>query len=52
MSHANAPLSFEGRRRHNPMVHLRRQADGGMFDRFLEHAEELWSRGREVGAQH
>ncbi|WP_087887447.1 DNA-binding protein [Streptomyces alboflavus] len=28
----------------SPLLHLRRQGDGGMFDRFAEHAEELWSR--------
>ncbi|MFC6595702.1 DUF5919 domain-containing protein [Kitasatospora paranensis] len=30
----------------SPMMHLRRQQDGGMFDRFAEHAEELWERGQ------
>ncbi|MEU3568653.1 DUF5919 domain-containing protein [Kitasatospora sp. NPDC036755] len=29
----------------SPMMHLRRSQDGGMFDRFVEHAEELWDRG-------
>ncbi|AZK95493.1 MULTISPECIES: hypothetical protein [Streptomyces] len=29
----------------SPLLHLRRQGDGGMFDRFAEHGEELWSRG-------
>lgn len=29
----------------SPLLHLRRQGDGGMFDRFAEHAEELWDRG-------
>ncbi|MEV4863395.1 XRE family transcriptional regulator [Streptomyces ossamyceticus] len=29
----------------SPLLHLRRHAPGGMFDRFTEHAEELWSRG-------
>ena len=29
----------------SPLLHLRRQADGGMFDRFAAHAEELWERG-------
>lgn len=29
----------------SPLLHLRRHADGGMFDRFAEHAEELWERG-------
>ncbi|WP_042417238.1 hypothetical protein [Streptacidiphilus anmyonensis] len=28
----------------SPLLHLRRQSSGGMFDRFTEHAEELWSR--------
>lgn len=32
----------------SPLLHLRRQAAGGMFDRFAEHAEELWSRARPV----
>ncbi|WUQ25196.1 DUF5919 domain-containing protein [Streptomyces sp. NBC_00236] len=32
----------------SPLLHLRRQGDGGMFDRFAEHAEELWSRGTPV----
>lgn len=30
----------------SPMMHLRRKDDHGMFDRFAEHAEELWSEGR------
>lgn len=29
----------------SPLLHLRRHGDNGMFDRFLEHAEELWERG-------
>ncbi|WP_319680224.1 XRE family transcriptional regulator [Streptomyces sp. AK02-01A] len=29
----------------SPLLHLRRQGESGMFDRFSEHAEELWSRG-------
>lgn len=29
----------------SPLLHLRRHAEGGMFDRFAEHAEELVSRG-------
>ncbi|MFJ9692554.1 DUF5919 domain-containing protein [Kitasatospora sp. NPDC101183] len=29
----------------SPMMHLRRCHDGGMFDRFAEHAEELWEHG-------
>ncbi|WP_018489077.1 hypothetical protein [Streptomyces sp. CcalMP-8W] len=28
-----------------PLLHLRRQGDSGMFDRFAEHSEELWDRG-------
>lgn len=28
----------------SPLIHLRRVEDGGMFDRFAEHAEDLWSR--------
>ncbi|MGW1837108.1 DUF5919 domain-containing protein [Streptomyces sp. NPDC002067] len=32
----------------SPLLHFRRRADGGMFDRFAEHAEELWGRGRAV----
>lgn len=28
----------------SPMMHLRKAQDGGMFDRFAEHAEELWER--------
>ncbi|GAA5068641.1 hypothetical protein GCM10023336_52010 [Streptomyces similanensis] len=34
----------------SPLLHLRRQSDGGMFDRFAEHAEELWSRAEPVVA--
>lgn len=29
----------------SPLLHLRRQGEGGMFDRFAEHTEELWGRG-------
>ncbi|WP_055563267.1 hypothetical protein [Streptomyces atriruber] len=32
----------------SPLMHLRRVEEGGMFDRFSEHAEELWSRSRPV----
>jgi hypothetical protein len=32
----------------SPLLHLRRQSAGGMFDRFAEHAEELWSRAAPV----
>ncbi|MFF7437779.1 DUF5919 domain-containing protein [Streptomyces sp. NPDC008122] len=28
----------------SPLLHLRRHGDAGMFDRFAEHAEELWER--------
>lgn len=33
----------------SPMLHLRRASEGGMFDRFSEHAEELWSRANSLG---
>ncbi|WP_232246629.1 DUF5919 domain-containing protein [Kitasatospora mediocidica] len=38
----------------SPMMHLRRAQDDGMLDRFADHVEELWSRGRNIweGAQH
>jgi hypothetical protein len=29
----------------SPLMHLRRHGDAGMFSRFAEHAEELWSGG-------
>ncbi|MFR9796128.1 XRE family transcriptional regulator [Streptomyces sp. MS06] len=29
----------------SPLLHLRRFGDSGMFARFADHAEELWSRG-------
>ncbi|MGC9442342.1 hypothetical protein [Streptomyces sp. WG5] len=29
-------------------LHLRRQQDDGMFDRFDSHVEELWARGTPV----
>lgn len=32
----------------SPLLHLRKHGDSGMFDRFAEHAEELWSRGAPV----
>ncbi|WP_232107987.1 MULTISPECIES: XRE family transcriptional regulator [Streptomyces] len=28
----------------SPLLHLHRQGDRGMFDRFRDHAEELWTR--------
>ncbi|MCX4742483.1 DUF5919 domain-containing protein [Streptomyces antibioticus] len=31
-----------------PTLHLHRQQDDGMFDRFASHVEELWGRGRPV----
>ncbi|MFB7518049.1 DUF5919 domain-containing protein [Streptomyces sp. NPDC056144] len=33
----------------SPMLHLRRSQADGMFDRFVDHVEELWSRGRDIG---
>ncbi|MFE7594010.1 DUF5919 domain-containing protein [Kitasatospora sp. NPDC057512] len=32
----------------SPLMHLRRSGENGMFDRFAEHAEELWSRGNAI----
>ncbi|MFI9275413.1 DUF5919 domain-containing protein [Kitasatospora sp. NPDC052896] len=32
----------------SPMLHLRRSQPDGMFDRFADHVEELWSRGRDI----
>ncbi|MET8777412.1 DUF5919 domain-containing protein [Nocardia sp. NPDC004654] len=32
----------------SPMLHIRREQDEGMFDRFHDHVEELWSRGRSI----
>ncbi|MFE3874131.1 DUF5919 domain-containing protein [Kitasatospora sp. NPDC059146] len=32
----------------SPLMHLRRSGENGMFDRFTEHIEELWSRGRDI----
>ncbi|MFE0701996.1 XRE family transcriptional regulator [Streptomyces sp. NPDC058872] len=32
----------------SPLLHLRRHTEGGMFDRFAEHAEELWERATPV----
>lgn len=32
----------------SPLLHLRKHENGGMFDRFAEHAEELWTRGVQV----
>ncbi|MBP2403343.1 hypothetical protein JO379_002812 [Streptomyces syringium] len=29
----------------SPLLHLRGQGRAGMFSRFAEHTEELWSRG-------
>lgn len=33
----------------SPLLHLRRQGGRGMFDRFAEHAEELWERAASMG---
>ncbi|MFE0191902.1 XRE family transcriptional regulator [Streptomyces sp. NPDC058989] len=33
----------------SPLLHLRRHGDGGMFERFAEHAEELWGRAVRAG---
>ncbi|RMI33158.1 XRE family transcriptional regulator [Streptomyces triticirhizae] len=32
----------------SPMLHLRRREERGLFDRFADHVEELWERGRRV----
>ncbi len=32
----------------SPLMHVRRRGQGGLFDRFSEHAEELWGRGTPV----
>ncbi|MEU8515039.1 DUF5919 domain-containing protein [Kitasatospora sp. NPDC048722] len=32
----------------SPLMHLRRSEENGMFDRFAEHVEELWSRGSDI----
>ncbi|MFD7582420.1 DUF5919 domain-containing protein [Kitasatospora sp. NPDC059811] len=32
----------------SPLMHLRRSGENGMFDRFAEHVEELWSRGGDI----
>ncbi len=34
----------------SPLLHLRRRGEGGMFARFAEHGEELWTRGVPVSA--
>jgi hypothetical protein len=34
----------------SPLLHVRRHSEGGMFDRFADHAEELWSRGVPIEA--
>lgn len=33
----------------SPLLHLRRRDQDGLFERFTEHAEELWSRATPVG---
>ncbi|MEZ0067355.1 hypothetical protein ABIA32_003368 [Streptacidiphilus sp. MAP12-20] len=30
------------------LLHLRRAEDSGLFDRFRDHAEELWERGTPI----
>ncbi|MER7583861.1 XRE family transcriptional regulator [Kitasatospora sp. NPDC097691] len=32
----------------SPLMHLRRSEEQGMFDRFADHIEELWSRGGDI----
>ncbi|MDH6114421.1 hypothetical protein P3T36_000822 [Kitasatospora sp. MAP12-15] len=32
----------------SPLMHLRGQGEGGMWSRFVDHAEELWERGTPV----
>ncbi|MER7765675.1 XRE family transcriptional regulator [Kitasatospora sp. NPDC096140] len=32
----------------SPLMHLRRSEEHGMFDRFADHVEELWSRGSDI----
>ncbi|WP_369217538.1 XRE family transcriptional regulator [Streptomyces flavofungini] len=34
----------------SPLLHLRRHGEGGMADRFRDHAEELWERGVSASA--
>lgn len=34
----------------SPLLHLRRRGSGGLFDRFAEHVEALWSEARPVPA--
>ncbi|MEV7025322.1 DUF5919 domain-containing protein [Kitasatospora sp. NPDC093558] len=34
----------------SPLMHLRRSEEGGMFDRFADHVEELWSRASTIHA--
>ncbi|MQY33125.1 hypothetical protein SRB17_10850 [Streptomyces sp. RB17] len=34
----------------SPLLHLRKRDSGGLFDRFTEHAEELWGRATPVTA--
>ncbi|GGO86927.1 XRE family transcriptional regulator [Wenjunlia tyrosinilytica] len=35
----------------SPMMHLRKRDEGGLFDRFTEHADVLWSRAIEPPAR-
>ncbi|WP_406267059.1 DUF5919 domain-containing protein [Nocardia sp. NBC_00881] len=32
----------------SPMLHIRREQNDGMFDRFTDHVEELWIRGQSI----
>ncbi|GHF60413.1 hypothetical protein GCM10010218_47300 [Streptomyces mashuensis] len=32
----------------SPLLHLRRRDEHGLFSRFVEHAEELWTRGTNI----
>jgi hypothetical protein len=32
----------------SPLLHLHKAEDGGLFDRFRDHANELWSRGQAI----
>lgn len=34
----------------SPLLHLRRRGVGGLFDRFVEHVDALWSEARPVSA--
>ncbi|MFJ5103044.1 XRE family transcriptional regulator [Streptomyces sp. NPDC088554] len=34
----------------SPLLHLHKRSDGGMFDRFSEHGEELWNSATPTGS--